>query len=261
VYIDAFAGTGYREQHVARAIDYGLVFAEDELLTQPEPQQFLDGSARIALKVDPPFHRYTFVELDPRRAAELEKLKVDFPALAGAIEVRCGEANATIQAICRSWDRGKSRGVLFLDPFGMQVDWSTVQAVAQTRAIDVWILFPFAVNRLLTRSPNDIPQAWRDRINATFGSEEWLTKFYKPRTIEDIFNGPETVVEKALPIEGLGVYYQERLQTVFPVVAPNPRILRNTRNSPLFQLFFAAANPGRGGKIALKIAQHILTKI
>jgi hypothetical protein len=45
------------------------------------------------------------------------------------------------------------------------------------------------------------------------------------------------------------------------MIAPNPRILRNTRNAPLFQLFFAASNPGNGGKIAVKIARHILEKI
>ncbi len=74
----------------------------------------------------------------------------------------------------------------------------------------------------------------------------------------DIFNGDLTVIEKNLTLEGLGAFYAERLRTVFPVVAPNPRTLRNDGNRPLFQLFFAAANTGRGGEIALKIAKHIL---
>lgn len=261
VYLDAFAGTGYREQRVHPQLDYADIFADVDDLVQQEPQQFLDGSARIALKIEPAFHRYIFIDLSPSSAAELVKLKEEFPQLAGAIDVRRGDANAAIQEICASWDRAGSRGVLFLDPFGMQVDWATIKAVGQTKSIDVWILFPFAVNRVLTRFPQDIPPAWRKRLDAMFGSNDWLKKFYRERTIDDIFSGSETVVEKALTLAGLGAYYMERLQTVFPIVAPNPCILRNTRNSPLFQLFFAAANPGKGGAIALKIAQHILTKI
>ena len=39
----------------------------------------------------------------------------------------------------------------------MQVDWSTFEAIAATKAIDLWILFPLgqAANRLPSR--NDIP--------------------------------------------------------------------------------------------------------
>jgi hypothetical protein len=38
-------------------------------------------------------------------------------------------------------------------------------------------------------------------------------------------------------------------------------MLLTTGNQPLFQLFFAAANRGKGGEIALKIAKHILDHI
>ena len=35
------------------------------------------------------------------------------------------------------------RAVLFLDPYGMQVEWATIEAVAKTKAIDLWLLFPW----------------------------------------------------------------------------------------------------------------------
>ncbi len=57
------------------------------------------------------------------------------------------------------------------------------------------------------------------------------------------------------------MFYKNRLETVFPKVAPNPRILKDSSGRPLFQLFFAAANGGRGGDIAIKIAKHILNTI
>jgi three-Cys-motif partner protein len=262
VYIDAFAGTGYREQRASPVAAQPSIF-EDELneLTEPEPQRFLDGSAKIALKVEPPFHGFVFIEYDEDKVSELEKLKTEFPAEASSIDIRAGDANKTIRDLCDTWDKKGTRGVLFLDPFGMQAEWATIEAIAATGCIDTWILFPFAANRLMTKSPDDIPAGWRERLDMLFGTKDWEGKFYKERTLIDIFNGDMTVIEKNVTLQGLGAYYGERLATVFPIVAPNPRVLHSNGNRPLFQLFFAAANPGNGGEIALKIAAHILSKI
>jgi three-Cys-motif partner protein len=261
IYIDAFAGTGYREQRVQDSGDARNIFDDDESLLQAEPQRFLAGSARLALEVQPQFDQYLFIERSTTRANELLKLKHEYAPLAGRIDVRCEDANLELANICRNWDQRRERGVLFIDPFGMQVNWRTIEAVAQTEAIDVWILFPYAVNRLLTRYPEDMPMGWRSRVSLMFGSDDWQQRFYRRRTIESMFSGPETVVEKSLTLQGIGAYYMERLKEAFPVVAPNAVVLRNNRNAPLFQLFFAAGNPGRGGEIALKIASHILDKI
>jgi three-Cys-motif partner protein len=259
LYIDAFAGTGYREQKVAAEFTSDIFAEELGELSAPETQRFLDGSAKIALRVEPSFHRFIFIEDKDAKVQELERLKAEFPARASAIDIRPGDANKTIQKICTNWDKKGTRGVLFLDPFGMQAEWETIDAVAKTGCIDTWILFPFAANRLMTKSPNDIPPAWRARLDKLFGTPDWEQRFYKERTLVDIFDGDRRVVQKkAITLESLGAFYGQRLQTVFPVVAPNPRVLSSEDNRPLFQLFFAAANPGKGGAIALKIAKHIL---
>jgi len=143
----------------------------------------------------------------------------------------------------------------------MQVEWKTIEAVASTGCIDTWILFPFAANRLMTQSPERILRGWRARLDTLFGTPDWQSRFYKQRNDPKMFEGDIPVMEKDLTFHGLGTFYGERLRSVFPVVAPNPRILRTTDNRPLFQLFFAAANKGKGGQIALKIAKHILDKI
>lgn len=51
------------------------------------------------------------------------------------------------------WRSFRRRAVVFLDPFGMQVEWRTIERIGQTKAIDLWILFPLgvAVNRFLTK--------------------------------------------------------------------------------------------------------------
>lgn len=57
MYIDAFAGTGYRDQRKSYDLQMAMFTVADE-----ENQTFLKGSARIALEVDPPFRKYIFIE-------------------------------------------------------------------------------------------------------------------------------------------------------------------------------------------------------
>lgn len=70
-YIDAFAGTGYRTLRQMK--DQSELLIPE--LAEQESQSFLDGSARIALRVTPRFDRYIFIERDPNRFAELDRLK------------------------------------------------------------------------------------------------------------------------------------------------------------------------------------------
>ena len=80
-YIDAFAGTGYNTPKAKKEVGAQL-FPE---LGEVDATRFLDGSARIALKVEPRFTKYLFIEKDSARFAELGKLKEEFPALASDI--------------------------------------------------------------------------------------------------------------------------------------------------------------------------------
>ena len=261
VYMDAFAGTGYRElksvEHPAKPL-----FEE---IAQDAPQQFLDGSARIALRTVPRFDEYIFIEKNQKRAGELERLKeeADFLPLVDSILIKRGESNALLRKWCESPIWKECRAVVFLDPFGMQVEWSTVKAIAATKAIDVWILFPLgmAVNRVLTNDFKKMPQTWAGRLSAVFGSEDWRKTFYSDSTTPTFFDEEGSQIRKSCSLEQIGTYYHQRLKDIFPAVADNPAVLKNSAGSPLFQLHFAAANAGKGGKIALKIAEHLLKGI
>jgi len=50
-----------------------------------------------------------------------------------------------------------------------------------------------------------------------------------------------------------------RFETIFPMVAGNPKMLFNRKNNPLYLLIFASGNP-RGSQLAVKIASNILDK-
>lgn len=258
LYVDAFAGTGYRD---ARRDDdtessQSPLFPE---LAESEPQSLLDGSARIALRIEPPFDGYVFIERSATRCAHLEGLKTEFPDLATRIDIRRGDANTEIQDLC-SRDWRSQRAVLFLDPYGMQVEWTTIETVARTQAIDLWLLFPLGigVNRLLTTS-GDIPQSWRRRLDLLLGTEDWYEEFYKVETTPTLFGGDQERVVKATT-DTIGRYFNARLNGVFAGVAAEPGVLRNSRNNPLYLLCFAVGNP-RGKEIALRIATHLLKEV
>ncbi len=254
-YIDAFAGTGYQVLKGEESPNQ-LLFPE---LADLESQTFLEGSARLALHVRPKFDKYIFVERDAKRFSELEKLKIDFPDVAEDIILKKEDCNSYLQKICRNRNHWlERRAVLFLDPFGMQVGWETITAIAQTKAIDLWILFPLgvAVNRLLRRD-GQIEDVWRRRLDEMFGTSDWFDAFYESKSVNTLFDGLETRIEKKANFADIAEYFKRRLRTVFVDVADNTLFLYNSKNIPLYMLCFAVGNP-KGSKPAIRIANHIL---
>jgi three-Cys-motif partner protein len=158
IYIDAFAGTGDRTNKRRDSLP---------LLDLPEFDAVAKGPARLALEVEPAFHRYILVE----RASELEALKTEFPNL--KVEIVNADANEAIAAVCSTTNWRGTRGVVFLDPYGLQVTWATLVAIAATKALDVWVLFPsgMGLNRLLTKS-GDIPQGWQETLDRSLGTNQ-----------------------------------------------------------------------------------------
>jgi three-Cys-motif partner protein len=252
-YIDAFAGTGYNTPKAKRE-EGALLFPE---LTESDVAGFIDGSARIALKVEPRFTKYIFIEKDPERFSELGKLREEFPDRASDIILVNDDSNAHLRHLCEDYRWDRNRAVLFLDPFGMQVTWDTMKAIAQTKAIDLWILFPLGigVNRLLRRDAQ-ISEGWQRRLDDFFGTQEWRSAFYRTKAEPGLF-GTEAKVEKVTSFDGIASFFVERLRTIFPGVAKNPLALHNSAKTPLYLLCFAASNE-HGARLAVKIAQDIL---
>lgn len=258
-YVDAFAGTGYRDarrQNAKGAGSQNLLLPD---LAEAEPQDLLDGSARRALLAEPRFERYVFIERKAEHCARLEKLKAEFPNIASRVEVHQGDANDQLQAMC-SGDWRSRRAVLFLDPYGMQVEWATIEAIARTQAIDLWVLFPLGigVNRLLTKS-GQIPESWCRRLDLLLGTKDWYEEFYRVETTPALFGGDQERVVKA-SAGAIGKYFNRRLEAIFAGVAAQPAVLRNSRNNPLYLLCFAVGN-ARGRDIALRIANHLLKEV
>ena len=246
IYVDAFAGTGYRAVKPSDLKTIQMFPTADELKA---------GSAVLALRTEPPFSRYVFVELNKDRALELEQLRSEFPDR--NIEVHCGDANEALLCFCHETDWNRHRAVVFLDPHGMSVDFETLKALGQTLAIDLWYLFPLSIGagRLLSQSPPE-EESWSMRLTKIFGTEEWKTKFYAPSKQLKISGGPTGLEKRADYDSMLKFFKEERLGTIFHKIAKKHRLLMNSKNSPMFALLFASANPKKSD-LAVKIANNI----
>ena len=245
IYIDAFAGTG-------------------EIETR-DGEQCLVGSAKRALLSERKFDFYYFIEWDPEKAAELQyTIDTEFPRLKSRTKVLNGDANEKIAEIIANTDWRFNRGLLFLDPYATQVNWSTLETIAGTHSIDVWYLFPFsALNRMLPR--NGKYESWGNCIDRLLGDSGWRTEFYKKdpqMNLFDFMDGgvSDRIIKDATP-EHIQAYIIERLKTIFPCVSKNPRVFRNSNKSPMFLFCFAISNENSKAQgLALRIADHILKK-
>jgi three-Cys-motif partner protein len=231
-------------------LDYGEGF-----IVEGDSPQFLDGSAKKAMSLPSPFDQYLFIERSRKRAQALrDSVQDDFPALADRVSVKVDDANKALCDWCRQRDWNKERAVVFLDPYGMQVEWKTVEILAKTRGIDLWYLFPLAT-RLLTQDGH-MDERWTKRLDSLFGTPDWRSRFYSTQIQPGLFGDVESVKRNATVLN-IQSFIEERLRSCFVAVADS-RIISNS-TSPIFALCFAASNE-TGSKAALSIAQYILKK-
>ena len=172
------------------------------------------------------------------------------------IECRHEDANEYLKDLCeKNWKT--NRALVFLDPYGMQVEWTTIESIAETQAIDLWILFPLGtINRLL-KNDGEIRPVLQARLDMFFGEHGWYDAFYQSAKQLSLLDEEDRWQKAGNIFVAIEQYFIDRLQSVFNGVATNPLILRNSKNVPLYLLCFAAGNQ-KGAPIAVKIAQEIL---
>jgi three-Cys-motif partner protein len=249
LYVDAFAGTGQRSEANEPADKQNSLFGEDAA----DLETVKDGSVRLALKIDPPFARYIFNDKSTARVAELNKLKSDFPSR--NIEIRQGDANQFLLDVASQTNWQSHRPAVFIDPYGMQVKWQTLKALAKTRAVDLALLFPTgALSRMLTVD-GDIPLEWSRRIDDHLGPCDWRNAVYQETEAPSLFSESVAKTEKKLTVDGLRQFVHKRLAGEFAFVAGTQLALRNSKNAVLYHLFIICANPSDKAKaLARKLA-------
>jgi three-Cys-motif partner protein len=232
-YIDAFAGSGNIDLK-----GVGVV----------------SGSAVRAL--DYPFDKYIFIEDNIEYANKLEDNIIQ-RGLTKSFEIKIGDCNELLKTIDKvDWYKNFWRGVIFIDPYAMNLKWESLKAIAETKAFDVWYLFPLsALNRVLQKD-GKIPEANKRKVNELLGTSEWEKIIYYESHQMTLFG--EQDIER-VSINNIRDYIISRLKTIFAAVSENAIVLRNPHNnSPLFLLCFAVSNPN-AINVSMNAANHILT--
>ena len=245
VYIDAFAGSG-------------KITVSDQSNDRFDMDQFVSGSAERALGIQgKKFDQLIFIDKSPKQCRRLEELRDQNPDR--KIFVKISDANEFLSQFSYDWTAW--RGVLFLDPFGTDVQWATIEKVASFNALDTWILFPTsAILRMLptNRNPEDIPKAWAKCLTKVFGNNNW-TQLYRQSRQTDLFKD-ETFVRESGKDSLLELYKQQLTDLFDNRFLKDSRTLRTLSNSPLFEFLFCAGSQ-RGARVAKRIAKHIITKM
>lgn len=239
-YIDAFAGA---TEHIDK-----------------ETGEYVDGSPRVALKTQPPFASYTFIEKNRNRVKNvLEPLAAEFST--HVITPLYGDCNERIlqdvlpQFPSRKWKQPSKLGFIFLDPYGTNLEWKTVEAIGKAGTFDVFI--NLSVMGVMRQAPGKPPlQDVQDRISQFMGGSDWFNLCYQTSPylalpgldMASHMRMHDGVADK------LANCYKQKLETCFKHVTPF-KMMYSSKNSPIYALIFASQ-----AETAKKKMQAILNK-
>jgi three-Cys-motif partner protein len=255
IYFDAFAGSGSRESEQNEQKDEHMAPLFD--ITEEEKTVYR-GAAERVVNIDlRGFDYYYFIEADETSKTELEKrLKPNGAEKNLDLRFRSGDANEYLKKLAEVMKSDtKYRSLTMIDPFGMQVNWESIEQLKETKT-DLWILIPSGViiNRLLDRNKE---LTHIDKLVSFFGLPEEKIKehFYKKKISQGLFDMEDEVEKVSKPFQKIAEVYIEQLKTIFDHVTLKPLVLRNSRKVPIYHFAFASNNP-----TALKIANDIIEK-
>jgi three-Cys-motif partner protein len=242
IYFDGFAGCGTIET---------------------DPTNSLESVAIQALNLNhaKDFDIYYLVELDPEKVKHLKNVvKEKFPHKKGIsiAESDCNEKLKSMTTFLRQPNNKYYKALAFIDPFGMSLNWSSLEA-CKDLGIDMWILLPsgIGVNRLLVNDA-DISDSWLTKLENFLGMkrEEIKNHFYKTTTLTTLFGEVETKhTKESNAIKKIAELYCSRLNSIWQHVS-DPYPLKNSSGSVMYHFVFASNN-----KAGLKIANNIIGKM
>ncbi len=250
IYIDVFAGSG------------SFTFGDGlPLIEEGEAARIFEGSVKRALAASPPFDELYFVELDRKKVASLRATAGMDPR----VTIIEGDANSEIPKLLAKLNWRMRRGVIFVDPCGPEGNWDMIRAIARTKALDMWWLYPIsAVYRNAPRNPAHLTPEKRAMVARCLDDENWENELYRiqpPTRQPSLFSNEEPSEEDRIPVAEIECKVKRRLKDFFPHVE-DPAPLYGPTHAQLFSLFFAVSNPSRQAiKVASDIAHHLLRNV
>lgn len=262
LYFDGFAGSGTRNhEEEQEEVDYATDLFGQEVTV--EDFNVYQGAAERVVKIESDgvrsFDHFYFVDKIEENCKALEEKLAQYDNT-GRKHFLNKDANEAVRMLSNTLRKyGNCKALAFLDPFGMQIDWTSIESLKDL-SVDLWILVPTGViiNRLLERKVDqEKGLAHAEKLKSFFGMAEEDIKsfFYTEKQVQTLFGEEEIITKAENSIRKIAQLYVKRLQDVFPYVTEEPMVLYNNHNVPIFHLVFAAKN-----KTAMKIAQDIINK-
>ena len=256
IYFDGFAGSGSRNEDTTSEDNQLMIDLIDEHQIAAEELTPYKGAAERVLNIaQEGFDFYYFIDKDAASSAQLQEKLTPYQK-DKRLEFRHSDANTEISKLADAMHKNsKLKALVLLDPFGMQVDWSSIERLKGT-STDLWILIPTGVivNRLLDRK---CKLTHIEKLTSFFGKDEAFLKdyFYNTRQETTLFGETEVVEKVQEPIRMIANLYIQQMKTIFKYVTEEPLVLYNTRNTPIFHFACASNNES-----AVKIAHEIINK-
>ena len=256
IYFDGFAGSGSRNENDAQSDSELLIdLFNDECLDEDELNTYKGAAERVLGIEQRGFNWYVFVDKNKESSQQLEKRLEKFKSQRNLV-FRTSDANEQISLLAKAMRKdNRLAALVLLDPFGMQVNWESIELLKGTRT-DLWILIPTGVivNRLLDRK-GELTHI--EKLTSFFGKDENFLRdyFYEKRTVETLFGETEIVKKVKQPIEKIAKLYIEQLGKIYKHFTDKPLVLCNSRHTPIFHFACASNNP-----TAIKIAKQIINK-
>ena len=260
-YFDAFAGSGSRDSETEDNNNTEDTLFGEEEIKEITKQASYKGAAERVLRADIDgfsFNYYYFVDKNEQSLQALsKKLKELYPNQANRMAFKSGDANEKIlELVNYAKTHPKCAALVLLDPFGMQLNCETIQALKNIKHIDLWILVPSGViiNRLLTRSGKILCP---ERMENTFGMsiDDIQKYFYQQVSEPGLFGDIVRQQKRDNTIHRIAQLYLDLLGKEFSYVIKQPLVLTNSTNCPIFHFVFASHN-----QTGVKIASEIVTK-
>ena len=247
IYFDGFAGCGTRKKKENTELYLQLLSEEEEHIYK--------GAAERVLSIENlSFDYYYFIDKNEKAITKLKnKLNSKFPNI--KLICKNDDVNEQLKLLSEALKTNKYAALIFLDPFGMQIDWNSIANLKGTRS-DIWILVPTGViiNRLLDKKGELKNSA---KLESFFGlsKDEIKDYFYTQETTNTLFGEEEIVTKVSEPIEKIAKLYVKRLGTIWKFVTKSPLVLYNSKGTPIFHFVFAS-----NYEVAVKIAKQIIDK-
>jgi three-Cys-motif partner protein len=130
------------------------------------------GSPLLALSTRYLLSSYYFADINPDYISALRQRADDLEGSASLSKrYFVGDSNQQVHQILQHIDKKLSVNLALIDGFGVECHWSTIEALASCRRMDLIILFPQGMS--INRNLHQWAESDSGALDAFFGTDEW----------------------------------------------------------------------------------------